>query len=188
MCKKIKLLGIVFVMVGLMAAISGLEPLFAASASDIDRKVDGALENLFAHSPAAKELSKTAKGILVFPDVVKAGLLVGGEYGVGALRKGGKTAGYYRVVEASYGLQAGAQSFGYALFFVTEDALEYLDKSEGFELGTGPTLVVADEGFSKSLTTSTLKDDIYAFFFDEKGLMGGLGLKGSKITKFTPDE
>ena len=88
---------------------------------------------------------------------------------------------------ASYGLQAGVESFGYALFFVTDAGLTYLDKSEGWEIGVGPTLTVVDAGFAKSFSTTTLKEDIYAFFFDQKGLMAGLSLEGSKITRITPD-
>jgi lipid-binding SYLF domain-containing protein len=91
--------------------------------------------------------------------------------------------GYYSTVAASYGLQAGAQSFGYALFFITDKALDYLKKSEGWEIGVGPSIVIVDEGIAKSLTTTTAKSDIYAFFFDQKGLMAGLGLQGSKITR-----
>ncbi len=162
-------------------------PALGATAAEIDRDVDSALQNLYASTPKAKEVSRVAKGILVFPKVIKAGLIVGGKYGVGALRKGGKTVGYYNTVGASYGLQAGGQSFGYALFFMTDSALEYFEKSAGFEFGTGPTVVVVDEGLSKSLSTSTIQDDIYAFFFGQKGLMAGIGLKGSKITKITPD-
>lgn len=163
-------------------------PAYAASAAEIDREVDAALKQLYASTPAAKEFSKVAKGILVFPDVIKAGLLIGGQYGAGALRKEGKTVGYYKTMAASYGLQAGAQSFGYALFFLTDDALEYLKKSEGWEIGVGPSIVVVDKGMASSLTTSTAQDDIYAFFFSQEGLMAGLGLQGSKITRFTPDQ
>lgn len=160
----------------------------AASAAKIDGEVALALKHLYASTPAAKALSKKAKGILVFPDVVKAGLLVGGQYGSGALIKGGKTAGYYNTVAASYGLQAGAQSFGYALFFMTDSALAYLDKSEGLEIGVGPSVVVVDSGMAKSMTTTTSRDEVYAFFFDQEGLMAGLGLQGSKITRITPDK
>ena len=160
----------------------------AASAAKIDGEVALALKHLYASTAAAKTLSKEAKGILVFPDVLKAGLLVGGQFGEGALIKGGKTAGYYNTVAASYGLQAGAQSFGYALFFMTDSALGYLGKSEGFEVGVGPSVVVVDSGMSKSLTTTTTRDEVYAFFFDQKGLMAGLGLQGTKITKITPDK
>ena len=92
---------------------------------------------------------------------------------------------YYNSVAASYGLQAGAQKFGYALFFMNDDALAYLDKSEGFELGVGPSIVVVDEGMGKSITSTTLTQDVYAFIFSQKGLMAGLGIQGSKITKIS---
>src|SRR5262245_6869735 len=105
---------------------------FAASAAEIDRDVTTALKNLYEQSPAAKTLGGTAKGILVFPSIVKGGFIVGGEYGNGALRKDGRTAGYYNTAAASYGLQAGVQSFGYALFFMDDASLAYLDKSKGW--------------------------------------------------------
>jgi lipid-binding SYLF domain-containing protein len=155
----------------------------AGSAAEIDSDVDTALIKLYEKTPAAKELAKVAKGILVFPSIIKGGFIVGGQFGEGALRIGGKTEGYYNTAAASYGLQAGAQSFGYALFFITDKALDYLKKSEGWEIGVGPSVVIVDEGIAKSLTTTTAKSDIYAFFFDQKGLMAGLGLQGSKISK-----
>ena len=160
----------------------------AETAAEIDRDVDIAIEKLFERSSAAKKLSKVAKGILVFPNVVKGGLIVGGQYGVGALRVGGKSVGYYNTAAASYGLQAGVQSFGYAMFFMTEDALKYLKESSGWEIGVGPSFVVVDEGRARSLTTTTAKDDIYVFFFSQKGLMAGLGIQGSKITQIEPDK
>jgi len=160
----------------------------AASAAEINKDVTNALHNLYRTTPAAKNLSKVAKGILVFPHVVKGGLIVGGQYGEGALRVGGKTTGYFNTVAASYGLQAGAQSFGYALFFLDEASLQYLQKSEGWEIGVGPNVVVVDQGVARSLSTTTAKSGIYAFFFQQKGLMAGLGLQGSKITRITPDK
>jgi lipid-binding SYLF domain-containing protein len=180
--------GAVFMIAVLAIVALGPQPALADTAEGIDSGVKLALEKLYESSTAAKELSKVAKGILVFPKVRKAGLVVGGQFGEGALLKDGKTVGYYSTAEASYGLQAGAQTFGYAMFFITESALEYLDKSAGWEVGVGPTIVVVDEGMAKSLTTTTLKDDVYAFIFGQKGLMGGLGIKGSKITKITPPE
>lgn len=155
----------------------------ADTAGEIDRDVNSALQKLYRSAPGAKALSKSAKGILVFPSIVKGGLMVGGQYGEGALRVGGKTTGYYNTAAASFGLQAGAQTFGYALFFMTDSALKYLKESQGWELGSGPSIVVADEGMARSLTTTTAKSDVYAFFFSQKGLMAGLGLQGSKITK-----
>ena len=159
------------------------QPAVAASAAEIDRDVGSTLQKLYNRAPSAKKLAAKAKGILVFPSIIKAGLMVGGQYGEGALRKKGKTVGYYNTVAASYGLQAGAQSFGYALFFMTDSALSYLDKSGGWEIGVGPSIVVVDEGMATSMTTTTGKTDIYAFIFNQKGLMGGLGLQGTKINK-----
>ncbi len=160
---------------------------FAASASEINSKVDVALQTLYKNSPGASTLAKEAKAILVFPDIVKAGLIVGGQLGDGALRKNGKTVAYYRSVAASYGLQAGVQSFGYVLFFMDDSSLQYLEKSKGWEIGVGPSVVVLDEGFGKKMSSTTLRKGVYAFIFDQKGLMAGLGLEGSKITRITPD-
>lgn len=158
------------------------------SASQIDRDVDVAMKDLYAATPAARALAAKAKGILVFPTIIKAGFIGGAQYGGGgALRKNGKTVAYYNTVAGSYGLQAGVQTFGYALFFMTDDSLKYLDKSGGFEVGVGPSVVLVDEGMGRSLTTSTLQDSIYGFIFGQKGLMAGLGLQGSKITRIHPD-
>jgi lipid-binding SYLF domain-containing protein len=129
-----------------------------------------------------------AKGILVFPDIIKGGFIIGGQYGEGALRVGGKTTGFYRTIAASYGLQAGAQSFGYALFFLSDADLKYLKSSKGWEIGIGPTVVVMDEGMARTFSTTTAKSGIYAFFFDQRGLMAGLGIQGSKITQIQPDK
>lgn len=158
----------------------------SAAAARIDRDVDTALTKLYETTPLAETLRKEAKGVLVFPSVVKGGLMIGAQYGKGALRKDGETAGYYNAFSASYGLQIGVQAFGYALFFMNEKALSYLEESSGWEIGVGPTIVVLDAGAAKSLSTTTAKDDIYAFIFDQKGLMAGVALQGSKITKIDP--
>ena len=159
----------------------------AASASEIDRNATQALNTLYQTTPGSKALANKAKGILIFPNIVKGGFIVAGQYGDGALRRGRKTIGYYRSVAASVGFQAGAQSFGYVLFFMDNDSLNYLEKSDGWELGTGPSLVVLDKGFGKNLSTTTLQKGVYAYIFGQKGLMGGVGIQGSKITKITPD-
>lgn len=180
-----------YLMVSVLAMTVFLLTAFTATAktaAEIDRDVDLAIQELHAHSPVAKELSKTAKGILVFPSVVKGGLIIGGQYGVGALRQGGKTVDYYNTVAASYGLQAGAQEFGYAMIFMNDSALQYLKKSEGWEVGSGPSYVIMDEGKAKSFTTSSTKDDIYVFMYGQQGLMAGLGIQGTKITKIEPDK
>jgi lipid-binding SYLF domain-containing protein len=155
----------------------------ADSAAEIDRDVKAALEKLYDASGSAKMMGKNAKGILVFPSIIKGGFIMGGQYGEGALLKEGQTSGYYNTIQASYGLQAGVQKYGYAMFLMTDSAMEWLDKSDGWELGLGPSIVVVDVGAAKSATTTTMQSDIYAFFFDQKGLMGGLGLQGTKISK-----
>lgn len=155
----------------------------AASAAELDRDARAALESLKSSNPTARILAKEARGILVFPHIVKGGFMIGGQVGEGVLLKKGRTAGYYRTVAGSYGLQAGVQKFGYAIFFITQKALDYLDRSEGFEVGVGPSVVVLDEGAAKSVSSTTLTQDAYAFIFDQKGLMGGIGIQGSKITK-----
>ena len=158
----------------------------AATAAEIASDANASLSQLYASVPAAKALAANATSILVFPKVTKAGLGVGGQYGEGALLKGGKAVAYYSTAGASVGLQAGVQTYSYALFFMNANALAQLEKADGFEVGVGPTVVVMDEGKAKTMTTTTAKDDIYAFIFGQKGLMAGLGVQGNKITKITP--
>jgi lipid-binding SYLF domain-containing protein len=156
-------------------------PAVADEAIDADAKA--ALQKLYDSEPAAKLIGEKAKAVLVFPNIVKAGFIVGAQYGEGALIMNGNVTAHYNSVAGSYGLQAGVQAFGYAMFLMTDNALQYLHKSDGWELGVGPSIVIVDKGKAKSLTTTTLQDDVYAFIFDQKGLMAGLGLQGSKITK-----
>jgi lipid-binding SYLF domain-containing protein len=158
----------------------------AASAAALARDSASALQELVDSNPGARALAKEAHAILVFPRIVKGGFLFGGQFGDGALREGGRAVGYYRSIAASYGLQAGIQAFGYALFFMNEKALEYFRKSEGFELGVGPSIVVLDKGMAAAITTTTARSDIYAVFFDQQGLMAGIGLQGAKITQIHP--
>jgi len=155
-------------------------------AAELTQASQAALKQLYANVPLAKELGPKAHAILVFPKVTKAGLGIGGQYGEGALLKGGTAVGYYKTTGASFGLQAGGQQYGYAMLFMNAKALEQLDNAKGFEVGVGPSVVLVDEGMAKTTTTSTLKDDIYAFVFGQKGLMAGLGIQGNKITKITP--
>jgi lipid-binding SYLF domain-containing protein len=158
----------------------------ADSAAEITRDANATLADLLTQNPGARALAAEAKAILVFPDIVKFGLVVGGQGGEGALIRGGRVVSFYRTASVSYGLQAGVQRFGYALFFMNDNALAYLDRSDGWEIGVGPSLVVADEGIARSVTSTTTRSDIYAFIFDQKGLMAGVGLQGTKITRFTP--
>jgi lipid-binding SYLF domain-containing protein len=181
---KTKIVYLLTVIIVGLAFIAG--PAFAADTAAIERDSKAALAKLYETTPKAKMLGEKAKAILVFPSILKAGLIIGGQGGNGALLVDGKAVAYYNIAAASYGLQAGAQTFGYAMFLMTDSARSYMDKSDGWEVGVGPTIVVVDEGAAKSLTTTTAKDDVYAFIFSQKGLMGGLGIQGSKITKIKP--
>jgi lipid-binding SYLF domain-containing protein len=169
----------------LVLGVAAPVPATAAGGQAIERDARAALESLYRNNEGARALRPNAKAVLVFPKMLKAGFMFGGQIGEGALFRGGKVAGFYNSVAASYGFQAGAQVFGYALFFMSDSALSYLDKSGGFELGSGPSFVVVDEGMAKSLSSTTLTQDVYAFVFDQKGLMGGLGIQGSKITRLS---
>lgn len=145
-----------------------------------------ALATLYKEVAPSNIVAEKAHAILVFPSIKKAGLLIGGQFGNGVLFKGGKTQGYYNNSGASYGLQAGYQSFGYAMFLMNEPALEALNNAEGFEVGVGPSVVVIDDdtgAYAKNMTSTTLQDDVYAFIFNQEGLMAGLGIQGNKITK-----
>ena len=133
-------------------------------------------------------MAKTAKAVLIFPEIVKGGFIFGGAYGEGVLKQGLATVNYYNSVSASWGLQVGAQTYGYAVFLMTDKALEFLDKTAGWELGVGPTIVVVNEGIAKNLSTTTAKDDAYAFIFDQTGLMAGVSIEGTKVTKFNPND
>jgi lipid-binding SYLF domain-containing protein len=181
-CLRVALVGVAF----LTSAAVG-QTVDAASAVEIDRKADVAMRDLMASHEAARVLAKEARAILVFPNIVKGGFMFGGQFGDGALRREGRSVAYYRSLAASYGLQAGVQTFGYALFLMNDKALEYLDKSAGWELGVGPTLVVVDKGTAAALTTTTGRSDVYAFFFDQQGLMAGIGIQGTKITRIHPE-
>jgi lipid-binding SYLF domain-containing protein len=163
-----------------------LGPLSSPSGSEIDAKVTTALNELYSQNEAAKALAAKAKAVLVFPDIRKGAFIVGAQYGYGALRKGSQTVAYYRTSAASYGFQGGVKKFAYALFFMTDSSLVYLDKSGGWAIGTGPSLVVVDQGMARSLTTTNLRSDVYAFVFGQSGLMGGVGIEGSKVTRITP--
>ena len=185
MSKQVRALTIVFVLTVLISLVHGGSAV-AGSAREIDAAVDEAIRDLYAANSDAKALASSAKAILVFPDVVKAGFIGGVQFGEGALRSGNRTLGYYNTTAGSYGLQAGVQKFSYALFFMSDSALSYLNNSQGWEVGTGPSVVIVDTGAAKALTSTTLHKDVYAFFFDQSGLFAGLGLQGTKITKINP--
>ncbi len=170
------------------ASIGSAQSAQAASASEIDHNAREALQVLYRTHPVAEKLSHEARGILVFPKIVKAGLIVGGSFGEGELIRQDAPSEYFNSVSGSWGLQAGAQSYGYVVFLMNRKAIRYVHRTEGWEIGVGPTVVVVDEGAAKNLSTSTLKDDAYAFIFDQQGLMASVSIEGSKISHIHPKE
>lgn len=177
--------GFLLVILALAAALVGARPAQAATAAQLNAEASAALQTLYSQSPKAVALGRKAHAILVFPRIVKAGFLIGGQGGEGVLFVRGRPSAYYRISALSYGLQAGGQSFSYALFLMNERALAYMDRSDGWSIGSGPSLVVIDKGKAMSTTTTTLTQDVYAFPFGQKGLMAGMGLEGSKISRIT---
>ena len=147
-----------------------------------------ALNSLCANNAAARSLRGRAKAILVFPAITKAGFMVGGMGGNGALiQPGGGVREFYQTGGLSYGFQAGIQEYGYALFLMDDSAIKALNSSDGWAVGSSPNLVVMDSSVTVSgLSSATMNKSTYAFFFDRKGLMGGLGLEGTKITRIHP--
>lgn len=168
----------------LVIGLGAFHPTGAANAADLDAEATAALNALYSKYPSAQTLSKSAKAIVVFPSIVKAGLGLGGETGDGVMRVGGKTVGYYNNTGVSHGLQIGVQKYGYALFLMTDKAVSSFGAAEGFEVGVGPSVVLMDEAsLAKKTSTTTVQSDIYGFIFSQKGLMAGLGIQGNKITK-----
>ncbi len=174
-----------FFLIAIIAALLAPAAALAADRAALERDARNAYQKLLARLPVAKTLSRDAVAVLVFPKIIKAGLVVGGQYGDGVLFRNGMAAGYYNTSGASYGFQAGAQEYGYAMFFMNEKSLNALTQNEGFEVGVGPSVVVVDQGMGKSLTSTTATNDIYAVIFSQKGLMAGIGLQGNKITRLS---
>jgi lipid-binding SYLF domain-containing protein len=154
-----------------------------AFADDLTHDARQALQQLVAQNPGAAKVNSHALAVLVFPNVVKAGFMLGAQGGKGILFLHGQSSGRYRTMAASYGLQAGAQRYGYALFFMDHKSVHWINTTRGWEIGTGPSVVIVDKGMARSFSTNTLHSGIYAFAFDQKGLMAGLGLQGSKIKR-----
>lgn len=155
-----------------------------AAAADNPLEMDAkyALETLYDTSPDAAKMGQDAKAILVFPEVVKIGFMFAGGFGEGVLIKDGKVTGHYNTTSGSYGFQAGAHRYGYAVFLMTDDAVKYLDRSKGWEIGAGPSITLIDQGRAKKITSTTMNTDAVAVVFGQRGLMAGVGIEGSKIT------
>lgn len=177
----------------LVAGAAGLVSTLAApaawaDAAELVQEARRALDRLYREDDTARALGARARAVLVFPEITKAGFIVGGENGEGVLLMGQQVVGFFRTSAGSIGLQAGAQKYGYALFFMNDKAIDYVRRNQGFSIGSGPSVVLVDKGFAKSLNTTTLRKDIYAVVFDQRGLMGGIGLQGSKISQIKPPE
>ncbi|MGB3095442.1 MAG: YSC84-related protein [Candidatus Deferrimicrobiaceae bacterium] len=160
----------------------------AATAREIDVSVNVALERFTKEIKGSKELLAIAKGILVFPSVYKAGFVVGGEYGEGALRIGGKTVDYYNTVAGSFGLQIGAQSKTIIIVFIQQEALANFRKSEGWKVGVDGSVALISVGAGAALDTENIKDPIVGFVFGQKGLMANLTLEGAKISRMNVEK
>ncbi len=169
-----------------VAALAAAPRAEAASAAVIDAKVDAALKQLLAQSPTAQALADKAVGVLVFPQIVKGGFGIGGQYGDGALRRNGVTTGYYSIAGGSFGFQIGAQAFSEALFFMSEDALKYLSRSQGFQIGADANVAVVDAGMAVDANSTTIQQPIVAIVFGQQGLMAGAVIAGSKISRIHP--
>ena len=182
MASRTAFLKSLFVAAAAAFAVAGPQSALAQS-SALEADASAALKHLYATSPGAKALGDKAVGVLVFPTVNKLGFIVGAQAGDGVLYQNGKVAGRYNTSAMSVGLQAGVQTYGYALFFMTKDDLNYVKKTKGWSVGTGPNIVIADAGAGKDISTLTGQQGVYGFIFDQKGLMAGIGLQGQKITK-----
>jgi lipid-binding SYLF domain-containing protein len=156
-----------------------------ASAEELEINVDAALANFQASVSGGEEFLKAAKGVLVFPTVIKAGFFVGAEYGEGAMRIDGKTAQYYSTAGLSFGFQIGAQAKTQVILFMQEGALEKFQAARGWEAGVDGSVAIAQFGAGGSIDTTNLKSPIIAFIFNNRGLMANLTLEGSKFSKIS---
>ncbi|GAB4259972.1 MAG: lipoprotein [Deferrisomatales bacterium] len=167
----------------LAGALGGAPPAGAATAREIETSVDVALERFYREVQGAREFARIAKGMLVLPRVVKGAFIVGGEYGEGALRIGGKTVAYYNVIAGSFGFQFGAQSKDIIIAFMTDEALKRFRESPGWEAGVDGNIALLDVGAGERLDTTTARHPIVGFVFGVKGLMADVSVKGAKFTR-----
>lgn len=173
---------LVLIAIGCIALIYG-PTLYAASSTEIDIKTDAALKRFKTEVQGGEAFLKKAKGVLVFPEVMKAGFGIGGEYGEGALRIKGKSVDYYSTASASIGFQLGAQLKTVLLVFLQQSALDKFRNSNGWEIGVDGSVALIKLGAGKDINTVNMNDPIVGFIFSNKGLMYNLTLEGSKITK-----
>ena len=173
------------VLIAALALLGAIRPGVAASAGEINASVTRTLERFYQQVPGARELSAKAAAVLVFPTIVKAGFGFGGEYGEGAMRIGGKTAGYYNTLAASFGFQIGAQARSVIIMFMTPEALAGFRRVEGFKVGVDGSVAIIVVGAGGSIDTDKVTSPVVGFILDPKGLMYNLTLEGSKITRIS---
>ena len=160
---------------------------WAKTAKEIDAQAKACMDRFYKQVPGGKEVAAKAKGILVMPNVYKAGLIIGGEYGEGALRVGGRTSGYYHLVSGSVGFQIGGEAKDIVIMFMTDTVLKQFQASKGWEVGVDGNVALIKIGGGERVDFTTVNDPIVAFVFDVKGLMADISLKGAKFTRFTPE-
>ena len=156
---------------------------WAKTAQEINGEVNEALKLFGKQVKGGTKFLNDSKGVLVIPNIVKAGLGVGGQYGEGALRIGGKTVEYYSIAAGSAGLQIGAQKMNLMLVFLQDEALKKFRASSGWKAGVDATVAFVDVGAAKSLDTTNIKDPIVGFVFGQKGAMAAATIEGAKFTK-----
>ena len=160
---------------------------YAKTKGEINAGVNAAMDRFKKDIKGSTAYLKGAKGVLVMPNITKAGFVVGGKYGQGALLVGGKTIGYYSLAEGSVGWQIGAMKYDMVILFMTDEALKKFERSEGWEAGVDAEVTLIDAGADVSVETLRSQHPVAGFVFDQKGLMGGVSVKGAKFTKITPD-
>jgi|694.fasta_scaffold44176_3 lipid-binding SYLF domain-containing protein len=180
---KARILNLLTALFALIAVGCSSHSSTSSGRADLESKSRAALDHLYSTTPGAAALGQRAPGILVFPSILEGGFIFGGQYGEGVLFENGQVTGFYNSAAASFGLQAGVDKFGYAMFFMSAKDLDYLHKSDGWEVGVGPNVTLVDEGVAASFSSSTAKKGIYAFFFQQRGLLAGVTIKGAKISR-----
>ncbi|RZF25266.1 hypothetical protein EVC45_34275 [Paraburkholderia sp. UYCP14C] len=155
----------------------------ASKRQSIDASVDGTMSRLFTTVPGSRELVSKARGVLVFPSVLQAGFIVGGQYGEGALRVGGATVGYYSTVSGSFGLTAGAQSKALIFLFMTQDSLDKFRNADGWSAGVDASVALVKVGANGAVDTTTATAPVQVFVLTNAGLMGDVSLQGTKVSR-----
>ncbi|MGC9324200.1 MAG: BPSL1445 family SYLF domain-containing lipoprotein [Desulfomonilia bacterium] len=183
MIGRFRMIPAIAVTIAVLGMCGILHSVYAATAKEIDVSADVALENFMKEVNGAREFLASAKGLLIFPNVYKAGFWIGGEYGEGAMRIGGRSVEYYSLASASFGVQFGAQKKTIILVFMQDEALQRFRQSEGWEVGVDGSVAIVDVGAGGSIDSTTINQPILAFVISQKGLMINISLEGTKFTK-----